>query len=757
MPGADGENFSRHSPDAFIIKELKARRNLKKGNYHQAKTRYNAYVTVKSSITRIETESEDTVYRNKLPLSANSYDSLYANSAGKPDAVLNSVKIEQAGDYGSLITADIQYTCFRRSVFDDLEKTFMRLRDQRTKKEDGSHPPVELTIEGGYVNKGGEANNFKFERMILYKFGYTFNEQNQYVCTIGCMGSTHLIEEADVDKCQHFLAAGFKYMPGNRTNSNHAIEVANMSQLARFMCQMGKNTPGNFSTDTLQEQWRIGDKRIIDWTYNRPKTKRTTGGTSGTDDAGQEYDDWTYSNTTEKIERAGFIHDSLFHWAPDNKLENLAFKLLKRLRLISDDNTSHRFVSLQWIICCINEYLLPNTDVEYVCNKRVSSGAYLHPIVSSDPLTFILPGRCHYGEQLRPNSLKNSETLRCYQQNGNSYQTVEELYCGSGTADKQTVWKQAGGGKYSYNADYSKLLISTEYLANSMFGIDAVEESKEENDVDPETTGGGGLRVGPLLEKLFSDISTCFGGAVQIRAVADKDPKIKKVYIVMTNEPNASKELTPALFDPINGDGITRKSQIGCNPPSADAYAVAAGDEELPGRLLDTMSDDSDDQDTSTAVHTSLESDRNDARLLITKLHNKDMANEDMGEDQLQSCRSANNSYVKAQYIGDASETLPTNSMTWPLNLKIELDGIYGFRFGDLIQTTFTPSQYRGAGLRPCFTVTKVTHVIQNNDWSTSLETQCTLIPKKTDPEATGGYPTAFNGDDDTVNTEPVT
>jgi len=30
MPGADGENFSRHEPDRYVIDEIKARRSLKK-------------------------------------------------------------------------------------------------------------------------------------------------------------------------------------------------------------------------------------------------------------------------------------------------------------------------------------------------------------------------------------------------------------------------------------------------------------------------------------------------------------------------------------------------------------------------------------------------------------------------------------------------------------------------------------------------------------------------------------------------------
>ena len=195
----------------------------------------------------------------------------------------------------------------------------MRLRDTDAEvDEDEAYPPVELEITGGYVGISGKANNFSFERMIVYKFGYSFNEQNQYVCNVGCMGSTHLIEEADIDKCSVFVEKQIKYMPGNRSNDKHAIEVTNIAQLSRAFCQGMRNDTA-FSLDQLEEQRNLVGRRIIgDWQYNRPAAKRSEGSTSGDNDEGQYYDDWTYSNASEKISRAKFIHDNLFFWSPDD-------------------------------------------------------------------------------------------------------------------------------------------------------------------------------------------------------------------------------------------------------------------------------------------------------------------------------------------------------------------------------------------------------------------------------------------------------
>jgi hypothetical protein len=56
----------------------------------------------------------------------------------------------------------------------------------------------------------------------------------------------------------------------------------------------------------------------------------------------------------------------------------------------------------------------------------------------------------------------------------------------------------------------------------------------------------------------------------------------------------------------------------------------------------------------------------------------------------------------------------------YPITLKITLDGMHGFQYGNSITTNWIPTQYQKAGVY--WTVTKIRHVIQNNDWTTELE-----------------------------------
>ena len=49
--------------------------------------------------------------------------------------------------------------------------------------------------------------------------------------------------------------------------------------------------------------------------------------------------------------------------------------------------------------------------------------------------------------------------------------------------------------------------------------------------------------------------------------------------------------------------------------------------------------------------------------------------------------------------------------------VDVELDGIGGFVFGNLITVDYLPSSYDGW----CFQVTKVEHNVSNADWKTKL------------------------------------
>ena len=70
--------------------------------------------------------------------------------------------------------------------------------------------------------------------------------------------------------------------------------------------------------------------------------------------------------------------------------------------------------------------------------------------------------------------------------------------------------------------------------------------------------------------------------------------------------------------------------------------------------------------------------------------------------------------------IGGINNILDLKTAVFPIYLKLTLDGINGFLYGNAIKTNWLPRQYRDS--RIYWTVTKIRHMIQNNDWTTELE-----------------------------------
>jgi hypothetical protein len=70
--------------------------------------------------------------------------------------------------------------------------------------------------------------------------------------------------------------------------------------------------------------------------------------------------------------------------------------------------------------------------------------------------------------------------------------------------------------------------------------------------------------------------------------------------------------------------------------------------------------------------------------------------------------------------IGSINNILDLKTAVFPIYLKLTLDGINGFLYGNAIKTNWLPKQYTDP--RIYWTVTKIRHMIQNNDWTTELE-----------------------------------
>lgn len=64
----------------------------------------------------------------------------------------------------------------------------------------------------------------------------------------------------------------------------------------------------------------------------------------------------------------------------------------------------------------------------------------------------------------------------------------------------------------------------------------------------------------------------------------------------------------------------------------------------------------------------------------------------------------------------------------YPIDLSLTIDGIDGFKFGDVISTNLIPKRYNEEKM--VFVVTKISHTIQNGVWETTLNTKSRIEPQ---------------------------
>ena len=64
------------------------------------------------------------------------------------------------------------------------------------------------------------------------------------------------------------------------------------------------------------------------------------------------------------------------------------------------------------------------------------------------------------------------------------------------------------------------------------------------------------------------------------------------------------------------------------------------------------------------------------------------------------------------------------NKILYPIEFSVTIDGIDGFKFGDIIKTNLIPARYNDSETDMVFMVTKITHNIKDGIWETTLDTK---------------------------------
>ena len=590
-------------------------------NYHKAKTRRNAYVTISCGGAT-------------LPSNPRTYDELYSNKEGKPDVILNGVSISEGSDLGMLRTVEAEFECLSIKAFNTYEAAFLRPGGKKRK----------LSVSYGYVDgsDGGSLSDF-----IVCKYAFELTEKNTYKCSFKAYGPGPFINQVQA-------AVGGSYDGLKvRTAGFFSAPVVTLPQYLKYVAQ------GNGAMANID---------IPNW------TKRGSG--------------VIICDNPNAITPSGPFGIGKF-----------VYKCLQALGLFSSDASKKIYCTLEWFVQTLQTYhIKPNLKKTMTGRSINASNSYLanggHTISfvgSAYPMSIVLPGAGNYGSSPLVTDIESKLDF-----------------------DSNNQGIVVSGDK----GDYRKILLSYDYIASSVFGKakeKGAVKSSDKADKSAEKDAPPDITVNTIMKQVFNDIYHATGGLVHLSLM--EDPNNSMVVNVIPKNMSAGG-YSVTQFDPIKGDGITRKCTVKCDVPANDAYAVANGNGGGGGGSGMTTSliaeEEADPEPTPT------EQALTDVKELMTVgLSANGFDSEDC--DALQAAfktlvDNAPPSKMKSQ---------SHDKNVWPLNLEIELDGAHGFRFGDVVGTTFMPKVYQGSKVQ--FVVTEARHEIANNDWKTVLKTQCFL------------------------------
>lgn len=271
-------------------------------------------------------------------------------------------------------------------------------------------------------------------------------------------------------------------------------------------------------------------------------------------------------------------------------------------------------------------------------------------------------------------------------------------------------------------------------IGNILIGVDFLKKTFEDLVAD-NAANITYKNLTKFLEEITKRINHASGNMYQFTNIMF-EPKVNNidrstgVSILSVEDYNLHTGLTvkPFQFDSTIFKPIIRAVNISSSPPgpSATAAFVAARGNVKP-EVSDVQVAKNDQRDKQTfwrEYNTAIGNMRSLANVAKARGFNQNWS---------ESFRANLVKYKKTSLNNDAHWLY---NAVYPVNLSITIDGINGFKFGDTLKTQMIPRTYN-SDYNMVFTVSKITHVIKENDWETTLDTfsRITTIPGDFGPE----------------------
>lgn len=395
---------------------------------------------------------------------------------------------------------------------------------------------------------------------------------------------------------------------------------------------------------------------------------------------------------------------------------NLAkFSILKQgENSAKSSNEQVWYIELEGIIKRINDRLLPDKAVKI---KIDATGFYDSHIRSANPSEIIFPDKFmgKYSDSVIfsvDSNFKISDTPIPFS-NPDKYSTVNM-------------------GKVFISIDYIKQLI----------------------------TGNEEIQLKSFLGEIFQSILSNSGGYYSLFLSTDLDESGTEFLIIkeqnyLSTPPDIDFSSKVLTFEPYTKNSIVKSYSLSCQLPDKMATAMYLGNSSnlnekvkdifLGNEIASEQSEVKNEEVDYNALNSNLNS--KDFVTVFKNLEENAAVNKKTYEmmkmvddiDKAAKLVSVNSSDITQiqslrtaleTYINKNEESQIAVSILLPLNMSISLEGINGFKFGNIISSNYLPTKYLKHKNKIAFFITKISDSIENGMWTTDIETQCNLFDK---------------------------
>ena len=625
---------------------------------------------------RINSIGEDGAATGTLPVTKKELDQLYQpNDSKRPLPALGDVEITLDGVAGTLRKLKASFKCFSKTDFNTYEPRFLV-------------PGAKVQVKYGYVDGSPRKENpgGKYAKgeayFTVFKPTYKITKENYFDCSFEAVGQAAEYDVIDINGQRKIPQETFKttYQGGEEES-----KTANLFDYLQWLVQ--KN---------------VGDMEgSTGFTPKNGAAKSSVG-----------------SGKLDKDGKMAAFAGIATHVAPED------FTPLPGHG--SDDEGQPRimYVTLGLIVRCINEYILKDNKKGYQVYFENDYSAIKHTwkgkkIWSPTPFELLFP----YTKNTKENSYNKDEKTG---------PSTEYITCDSFEDLAFAIDAGGPGGDYGTPAG---ILCSMNLMRSIQ---EAYDRAPKDEKTSTEDIGGdrdnGRIELLSFFKKLFGVIRENSGGAWDLtleRLELDeeggaagivKNDKASDIYIVNKNAPmeDIPDEI---ILNPTTGKNGIRELAITCDIPKEMQARAMAGDTEEPAGQSAKSFVDADPppstQDVPEMTPAQALTDRH------KKLRGR-LSTDKMSGDAISAAKGLIKDVVNAESKSTrikAGMHMDPKNVPFPLKFSATMEGIEGWRFGDIISSSYLPKRYRkSGGDRVLFTVTKYAHKFTGGDWTTTVD-----------------------------------